>query len=59
MYDGEGYIGSTLFITETRGNDTDGKPQTYYYYWVGGPTEVSDKTRANAGKKRPSLTWKD
>ena len=40
------------FLTETRGKDQDNKPITYYYYWVSGLTEVSDKVRANAGKQR-------
>ena len=51
LYDGEG-IANLQFLTEVRGKDQDGKPQVYYYYWVTGLTEVSDKTRANANKRR-------
>ena len=54
LYDGEGYaLNETDFVTEVRGNSKNEKPQEFYYYWVGGLTEVSDKARANAGKKRP------
>ena len=52
LYDGEGYIGSTLFITETRGNDTDGKPKLTITIGLV-VLQKFDKTRANAGKKRP------
>ena len=41
-----------MFLSEIRGKDSDGKPMTYYYYWVQGLTEVSDMARANAGKQR-------
>ena len=51
LYDGEG-VPNNIFISEIRGKDKDGKPQTYYYYWVQGLTEVSDMARSNAGKSR-------
>lgn len=51
LYDGEG-IAAPVFLSEIRGKDSDGKPMTYYYYWVQGLTEVSDMARANAGKQR-------
>ena len=51
LYDGEGFA-QPDYITEVRGKDTDGRPMTYYYYWVRGLTDVSDKARNNAGKQR-------
>ena len=52
LYDGQGYTVSDNYVTETRGNDKNDKPQVFYYFWVGGLTEVSDKARSNADKRR-------
>ena len=52
LYDGDGYMVTNEYTTESRANPKTGKVETLYYYWVGGLTSVNDTARANAGKSR-------